>query len=192
MKALAILGAVAAACVAVLPASATPASAARPAPLPVELVLPTAVPVPADVIAAHPDGHPAALDAIAVLRPASIAVTPNASERISCWRGYFLGDNSGFWGTEQEYINPYWCGNGSVTRGVDPSWHGESCNWFVVCAGETGVATWYGCPNGCASIGQQITGHFRVDLNLSQVSVDETVVYQLYGNGQYWSYAYHN
>jgi hypothetical protein len=24
------------------------------------------------------------------------------------------------------------------------------------------------------------------------LTVDETVIYQVYGNGQFWSYAYHN
>jgi hypothetical protein len=190
MKVFAVLAALVAACIGAIPAGAALPPAPRP--IQVELVQPTAVPVPASVVAAHPDGHPAAVDAVAALKLPGISVTPNAAERVNCWRAFFTQDNSGVWGTEQEWINPYWCGNGSAMRGLDSGWHGQSCNWFVTCAGEGGIGTWYGCANGCSSVGQQITGHFRVDYILSQATVDLTVVYQLYPNGNYWAYGYKN
>ena len=39
--------------------------------------------------------------------------------------------------------------------------------------------------------GGEIIGRFSVYI-FTEVHVDETVLYELYGNGQYWSYAYHN
>lgn len=187
MKTTAVLTALAAACIAAAPGGA---AVPRPAPA-IELVQPAEVPVPASVIAAHPNGQSGVLSAGPVARLPSIGATPNADERVSCWRAGFSGDNSGWWGSEQENINPYWCGNGYATRGVDTGWHWQSCSWIVSCEGESGVGTWYGCPNGCSSIGQQIVGHFRVDV-IRSLSVDITVAYELYGNGGYWSWSWHN
>lgn len=191
MKTLTLVAAVAAASL-----TALPAAAARPAPLPpptAALVQPTLLPVPASLVAAHPGGRSGVLAAEPAPGPATGTggVSTNAEERISCWRAYFSGDNSGPWGSETENVNPYWCGNGSVTRGLDSSWHWQSCSWLVSCGGESGPGTWTGCANGCASIGQQIVGHFRVQI-VTSLSVDITVAYQLYGNGGYWSYAWHN
>ena len=76
-------------------------------------------------------------------------------------------------------------------RGTDLSWHGQTCSFLVTCRGEGGIGTWYGCANGCTSIGQQIVGHFSVYV-LAEVNTDLTVVYQLYPDGTYWSYGYHN
>jgi hypothetical protein len=181
-KRLAVAGAMVAACIA-----AYPAGAATPELPAAATVQPVEIPVPADVRAAHPDGRAGTLQAVVASRP----VTPNASEWVGCWRAYFTGDNSGWWGTEQENINPYWCGNGSAMRGVDASWHWQSCSWLVSCGGESGVGTWYGCGYGCGSVGQQIVGHFRVQV-VTSLGVDITVLYQLYPNGTYWSYTYHN
>jgi hypothetical protein len=186
---LAVLGVLAAACL-VGPGAG---GAATPIPVPVGAVVqPHAIPVPADVVAAHPNGQAGALTAVPDLQAAArLGTTPNAGERISCWRSYFTEDYSGTLGTEKEWINPYWCGNGSVMRGLDSSWHGQSCSFLVSCHGEGGVGTWYGCENGCVSIGQQITGHLSV-YTLVNVNTDLTVVYELYPNGDYWSYGYHN
>jgi hypothetical protein len=168
----------------VLIAAAVAALAAVPAALGAP---PPQLAVPAAIAAAHPDGQQVFPQVIAVAPIAS----PSAAERINCWRSYFTGDNGGIWGTEQEHVNPYWCGNGSTMRGADSSWHYQSCSLLVSCLGETGVGTWYGCPNGCPSLGQQITGHFKVNAGI-QLTVDETVVYEVYPNGQSWYYAYHN
>ena len=189
MKHLAILGVLAVGCL------AGPSSllAARPAPAPAGgPQQPQAIAVPADVVAAHPNGQPGGLTGVVDVSPAvRPETTANASERVTCWRVYFTADNSSWLGTEKEWINPSWCGNGSVTRSIDPSWHGQSCSFFIGCRGESGIGTWYGCANGCDSIGQQIDGHFSVYYGVT-VNVDLTVLYQLYGNGQYWSYTYHN
>jgi hypothetical protein len=184
MKSLAIAVALAAACLYALPATAS-----RPDPPPAADLQPFELPVPADIVAAHPNGRPAAIRAVVVPRRSLLARTD--AERISCWRAYFSGDNSGAWGAEQENINPYWCGNGSVTRGVDSGWHWQSCSWLVSCGGESEVGTWYGCSSGCSSIGQQIVGHFRVQI-ITSLGVDITVAYELYGSGGYWSYSWHN
>jgi hypothetical protein len=187
MKSVALLAALAVSCLCSLPAAAaTPIAAPR-----TTLVQPTQLPVPAEIVAAHPGGTAGVLGAATVVRPPSIVVSPNAEERISCWRAYFTGDNSGWWGSEQENINPSWCGNGSATRGLDSGWHWQSCSWLVSCGGESGVGTWIGCENGCSSVGQQIVGHFRIDV-IKVLSVDITVAYELYGNGGYWSYSWHN
>jgi hypothetical protein len=186
MKSFALTAAVAAACICALPAGA-----ARPAPIPApDLVQPTELAVPADVVAAHPDGAPVAVAAVA-MRASVGGASINAGEAVRCWRAYFTQDNSGPWGIEQEYINPGWCGNGSAMRSLDTGWHGESCSWWVGCAGEDGPATWYGCSYGCGSVGQQITGHFHVQV-IWNLSVDNTIVYELYPNGNYWAYGYHN
>jgi hypothetical protein len=150
---------------------------------------PGQISVPASVIAAHPSGHQ--LNQSVQTVSTSTLVSPFAEERVTCWRAFFTGDNGGWFGDERENINPYWCGNGSVMRSLDSSWHYQNCSILVSCAGETGVGTWTGCTYGCASDGQEITGHFRVNLGY-QLTVDETVIYQVYGNGQFWSYAYHN
>lgn len=190
MHRLAILGVLAVALVAG-PSSALAARTPIPAPV-VSVVQPHAIPVPADVVAAHPNGQSGVLSAVADLQPgARLSVTPNAGERISCWRSYFAEDYSGNLGTEKEWINPYWCGNGSVMRALDTSWHGQSCSFDVSCHGETGIGTWYGCANGCVSLGQEITGHFSVYF-LYNVNTDLTVDYELYPNGDYWSYGFHN
>jgi hypothetical protein len=187
MKGLALLAALAASLLCALPSGAANPIAAPPT----GLVQPTQLPVPAEIVAAHPGGVSGVLNVVAVPRPVGIGVSPNDEDRISCWRGYFSGDNSGWLGEERQSINPYWCGNGSVTRGVDSSWHWQSCSWLVSCRGESGVGTWYGCANGCSSIGQQIVGHFQVDV-LKVLSVDITVAYELYAGGGNWSYAWHN
>jgi hypothetical protein len=187
MKISAVLAAAMAACVALVPAGAT----AAPRPVPIELVQPTEMPVPVSVIAAHPDGWSPGLTAVAIPRRAGFDMLPSVEERLSCWRAYFAFDNGGWFGQETEWINPYWCGNGHVTRGVDTSWHGQNCSFLVSCAGENGPGTWYGCPYGCTSIGQQIDGHFRVHL-IADLNVDLTIVYELYGSGGYWSWAWHN
>lgn len=180
-KRLAVVAAVVAACL-------TAASGALAVRLPVDpAIQPRAVPVPAAVVAAHPDGHPGGLTAVPVGGGAMV----NATERVSCWRSYFTNDNSIPLGTEQEWINPYWCGNGSVMRGVDSSWHGQTCSILVSCGGESGVATWYGCANGCGSIGQQINGQFAVHLPIT-LYVTLTVLYELYPDGTFWSYTYHS
>jgi hypothetical protein len=188
-KRLACAAAVAAACLTIVSSGL----AAR-TPIPVDAgvaVQPAAVAVPAAVAAAHPNGHPGGLTAESVLPAAGGGASINAAERVSCWRSYFTNDNSIPLGTEKEWINPYWCGNGSVTRGVDSSWHGQSCSILVSCGGESGVGTWYGCPNGCSSIGQQIDGQFAVHTGVT-LYVTLTVLYQLYPNGTYWSYTYHS
>jgi hypothetical protein len=190
-KRLALVAAVVAACL----TAASGALAARPVPVPVGVpapVQPQLVPVPAAVVAAHPNGQPGGLTAEAVLPTAGGGSTTNAAERVSCWRSYFTNDNSIPLGTEKEWINPYWCGgNGSVMRGVDSSWHGQTCSILVSCGGEGGVATWYGCANGCVSIGQQIDGQFAVHPGVT-LYVTLTVEYELYPNGNYWSYTYHS
>jgi hypothetical protein len=192
MKVSAVLFAAIAACVALVP----PAAVAALRPVPVEPVQPaplqpTEVAVPASVVAAHPDGWSLGLAAVAAPRRAGIGVTPNVEERIGCWRAYFTNDHGGWFGEETEWINPYWCGNGHVTRGLDTSWHGQSCSVLVSCAGESGPGTWYGCPYGCGSIGQQIDGHFRVHL-VADFSVDLSIAYELYGNGGSWNWVWHN
>jgi hypothetical protein len=184
MKSLAIAAALAAACL-----GALPATAARPDPPAAPDLQPFELPVPADIVAAHPNGRSASIKAVVVHTRSLLA--KRDAERISCWRAYFTGDNSGPWGSEQENINPYWCGNGSVTRSADSSWHWQSCSWLVSCTGESGVGTWYGCDNGCSSIGQQIIGHFRVQV-IVNLGVDITVAYELYGSGGYWGYSWHN
>ena len=130
---------------------------------------PGQIPVPASILAAHPNGY--ALDvtvqpvAQTPGRPTpSAGFSPLAEDRVSCWRSFFTGDNGGWFGTERENINPYWCGTGTVLRSVDSSWHYEDCSLLVSCEGETPVGTWYGCSSGCWSDGQQITGHFTVFL----------------------------
>lgn len=168
--------------------------AATAAPPPTVVIPPHQLPVPADVAAAHPAGH--ALDARAVVVSTSQAPARRLSarrdeERITCWRAFFTGDNSGWFGTEQETINPYWCGNGSVTRGVDSSWHYQSCTILVGCNGESGPFTWIGCSSGCSSYGGEIIGRFTVYI-FTGAHVDLTVLYQLYGNGAYWGYVYHD
>src|SRR5712691_233100 len=175
MKSLAFAAALVAACL-----TALPAAAARPTPPNAPQIQPFELPVPAEIVAAHPNGNRASL--LAVVVPTSSTFARRDAERINCWRGYFTGDNSGWWGTEQENINPSWCGNGSVTRGVDSGWHWQSCSWLVSCTGESGVGTWYGCDYGCSSIGQQIVGHFRVQI-FTSLGVDITVAYELYGSG---------
>jgi hypothetical protein len=185
MKSLAFVAALAAACI-----GALPAVAARPDPPPAPDLQPFELPVPADIVAAHPNGRRASLRAVLVTPRRSLSARKD-EERVNCWRGYFDGDNSGPWGTEQENINPYWCGNGSVTRGLDSGWHWQSCSWFVSCNGESGVGTWLGCPYGCSSVGQQIVGHFHV-WAVRDLAVDITIAYELYGSGGYWSYSWHN
>jgi hypothetical protein len=185
-KRLAVVGAIVATCL-----TAASAGLAVPTPITAGLTIqPRAVPVPAAVVAAHPQGVSGGMTAVAV-SPSPGSATINAGEAISCWRSYFTADNSGAWGSEQEHINPYWCGNGSAMRGLDSSWHWQSCSWLVSCAGENGPATWYGCGSGCSSVGQQIVGHFRVQV-IANLGVDLTVLYELYPNGTYWSYTYHN
>jgi hypothetical protein len=185
-KRLAVMGAIVATCLA-----AASGGLAVPTPITAGLtVQPRAVPVPAAVVAAHPDGRTAGITAVAVT-PSPGSVTINAGEAINCWRAYFTNDNSGAWGTEQENINPHWCGNGSAMRGADAGWHWQSCSWLVTCGGENGPGTWYGCASGCGSLGQQIVGHFRVQV-LANLGVDLTVLYELYPNGNYWSWMYHN
>jgi hypothetical protein len=187
MKRLAILGLLAA-CL----TGSSSGLAAAPIAAPVAaIVQPHAIPVPADVVAAHPNGQPGALTAVPDLQAARLGATPNAGERVSCWRSYFTEDYSGHLGTETEWINPAWCGNGSVMKSSDTSWHGQNCSFFVSCHGEGGVGTWYGCSTGCPSLGQQITGHFSVFVGYT-VSTDLTVTYEIYPNGDYWSYGYHN
>jgi hypothetical protein len=187
-KRLAVVAAIVAACL----TAASNGVAARPAPVDATVgAQPVAVAVPAAIVAAHPDGHAGGLTAEPVLQASGGGATVNAAERVSCWRSYFTNDNSIPIGTEREWINPYWCGNGSVTRGVDASWHGQTCSLLVSCSGESGVGTWYGCPNGCSSIGQQIDGQFAVHPGVT-LYVTLTVVYQLYPNGNYWSYTYHS
>jgi hypothetical protein len=185
-KRLAVLAAIVATCL-----TAASGGLAVPTPISAGLtVQPHAVPVPAAVVAAHPEGRSGGITAVAVA-PSPGSATINAGEAISCWRAYFTNDNSGPWGTEQENINPYWCGNGSAMRGADAGWHWQNCSWLVSCGGENGPGTWYGCGSGCGSLGQQIVGHFRVQI-LANLGVDLTVLYQLYPNGNYWSYTYHN
>src|SRR3954469_3600785 len=108
MKITAVLLAVVAASIAAAGSAAAPNPIALPH-----------VSVPAEIVAAHPGGSAASGTAVAVPRPTG--TTPSAGERITCWRQYITGDNSGFWGTEQEYMNPLWCGNGSVVRSIDAS-----------------------------------------------------------------------
>lgn len=173
------------------PAAGPPSLDAPPAP--------QQIPVPADVIAAHPNGVPLFARAIIAQLPAAAGSPRRLSsssgrrevERITCWRAYFTGDNGGWFGTEQQIINPYWCGNGSVMRHVDTSWHYQTCSLLVSCQGENGPFTWFGCTYGCTSYGGEIVGRFSVYL-LTDVHVDETVLFELYGNGQFWGYAYHN
>jgi hypothetical protein len=152
------------------------------------------LPVPADVLAAHPGGF--ALPAVAAVvgtTPAPIRSTAarRDGERITCWRAYFTGDNSGWFGTEQETINPYWCGNGSVLRGEDSSWHYQSCTLLVSCNGESGPFGWIGCTYGCSSYGGEIIGRFTVNL-FTGAHVDLTVLFEVYGDGGYWGYVYHD
>jgi hypothetical protein len=161
-----------------------------------DALLPQQIPVPAEVIAAHPNGVPLFARAVAAPVPADAGqprrtASRRDEERVYCWRAYFTGDNGGWFGTEQEIVNPYWCGNGAVTRSVDQSWHYQSCSLLVSCQGENGPFGWIGCTYGCASYGGEIIGRFSVYL-LTEVHVDETVLYELYGNGQYWGYSYHN
>jgi hypothetical protein len=185
-KRLAVAGAVVATCL-----TAASGGLAAPTPIVAGLVVqPRAVPVPAAIVAAHPGGQAGGMTAVAV-GSAPGSATIDTTEAIGCWRAYFTGDNSGLWGTEQEHINPYWCGNGSAMRGLDAGWHWQSCSWLVSCVGENGPGTWYGCGSGCGSLGQQIVGHFRVEI-LANLGVDITVLYELYPNGTYWSYTYHN
>jgi hypothetical protein len=185
-KRLAVAGAVVATCL-----TAASGGLAAPTPIVAGLVVqPRAVPVPAAIVAAHPGGQAGGMTAVAV-GSAPGSATIDTTEAIGCWRAYFTGDNSGLWGTEQEHINPYWCGNGSAMRGLDAGWHWQSCSWLVSCVGENGPGTWYGCGSGCGSVGQQIVGHFRVEV-LANLGVDITVLYELYPNGTYWSYTYHN
>jgi hypothetical protein len=177
-------------------ASAPAALAARPGPPIGDPVLPQQIPVPAEVIAAHPNGVPLVARAVVASLPADVgnprrAASRRDAERVYCWRAYFTGDNGGWFGTEQEVVNPYWCGNGSVMRNVDQSYHYQSCSILVSCQGENGPFGWFGCTYGCASYGGEVIGRFSVYL-LTEIHVDETVLYELYGNGQYWSYAYHN
>ncbi|HEY8704471.1 MAG TPA: hypothetical protein VIL98_06935 [Gaiellaceae bacterium] len=184
-KHLALVGAIVAACL-------TAASGGLAAPIPVGAGLgaqPHAVAVPAAVVAAHPNGQAGGLTAVPVVQPAGAGATVNAGERLSCWRAYFTYDHSPGVGAETEWINPYWCGNGSAMRGVDAGWHGQICTILVSCAGESGVGTWYGCANFCGSLGQQIDGHFALWLGVA-INTTLTVIYQLYPNGNYWSYFY--
>jgi hypothetical protein len=186
-KRLAVVGAIVATCLA-----ASSSGLAAPTPIAAGLAFqPHEVPVPDAIVAAHPAGQAGAMTAVTVRSPSPGSATINAGEAVGCWRAYFTGDNSGPWGSEQENINPYWCGNGSAMRGADAGWHWQSCSWLVSCGGENGPVTWYGCANGCGSLGQQIVGHFRVQV-LANLGVDITVLYQLYPNGNYWSYTYHN
>ena len=135
MKRLAILGALTAACLGGASSGLAGAPIAAPA---TAVIQPRAIPVPADVVAAHPNGQPGAFTAVPDLQPAArLGTTPNAEERISCWRSYFTEDYSGDLGTEKEWINPYWCGNGSIMRGGDSGWHGQTCSFLVSCRGET-------------------------------------------------------
>lgn len=191
-KRLARLGSVAGVVVAAWLASAAGALAV-PVPIAVQLGgQPHAVAVPADVVAAHPGGASGGLTAQAVLQPVGAGgAATNATERVSCWRAYFVNDNSIPFGTEREWINPYWCGNGSAMRGSDSGWHGQTCSILVSCEGESGVGTWYGCGYGCSSLGQQIDGHFAVHTGVT-FYVTDTVLYELYPNGGYWSYTYHS
>jgi hypothetical protein len=175
----------------VLTLAVVPAAVAAPPPLG-DTLLPRQVPVPPEVIAAHPNGVPVIARAVVATEVGNRRLAARRdTERIYCWRAYFTGDNGGWFGTEQEIINPYWCGNGSVTRNVDQSWHYQSCSILVSCEGENGPFGWYGCTYGCASYGGEIIGRFSVYI-FTAVHVDETVLYELYGNGQYWTYAYHN
>ena len=184
-KRLAVVTAIVAACL-------TAATGGLAAPVPIGTgfvaIQPHAVAVPAAVVAAHPDGQAGAVSAVSVLQPTGGA-TINATERITCWRAYFTYNHSPGVGTETEWINPYWCGNGSAMRGADAGWHGQICTILVSCAGESGVGTWFGCGSGCGSIGQQINGYFAVWLGVN-VNATLTVLYQLYPNGNYWSYYY--
>lgn len=169
-------------------------SAAPPSTLtPVAGITAERVAVPAEVLAAHPGGTSGVLSAVAASSTSGPRIGPiGTGTASSCWRAYFTGDNSlGWFGTEQQHINPFWCGNGYAMRGVDSGWHWQSCTWLVSCTGQDGPATWGGCANGCWSIGQQIVGHFVVYAGFP-TSVDITVLYELYGNGQYWDYEYHN
>jgi hypothetical protein len=96
-----------------------PAALARPpAPGPVgDTLIPRQIPVPADVLAAHPNGVPLTARAFVAPLPADVGSPRRTAshrdvERIYCWRAYFTGDNGGWFGTEQQIVNPYWCGNG--------------------------------------------------------------------------------
>jgi len=185
-KRLAVAGAIVAVCLTV-----ASGGLAAPAPIGVGVglaVQPHAVAVPAAVVAAHPNGQVGGLTAEPVA-PSVGGATVSSTERISCWRAYFTYNHSPGVGTEAEWINPYWCGNGSSMRGIDNGWHGQICTILVSCEGESGIGTWYGCGSGCLSIGQQINGYFAVWLGVS-INTTLTVIYELYPNGNYWSYYY--
>jgi hypothetical protein len=170
---------------------------------------PVDVPVPAEVIAAHPNGqvlHPTRVESVdpataraimirdGVLAADGAPITrrlAGASRSLAsgCWRAYFqYTDNSWFWGRAELHVNPLWCGNGYTLTSVDNSWHYQVCTNVISCLGQSGPNLGAGCP-WCDQAWYTLTGYYS-GLAYIAFHFTENIAFALYGNGQNWAYGW--
>jgi hypothetical protein len=170
---------------------------------------PVEVPVPAEVIAAHPDGrvlHPVRVEAVdpATARATMIrdgVLAPDAqpiARRLAvasrslasgCWRAYYeYTDNSWLLGKAETHIHPLWCGNGYWLTAIDNSWRWQTCTNLIACLGTAGPFLGAGCTT-CDQAWYTFKGYFS---GLAYVAFHfiENIAYAVYGNGQSWSYGW--
>src|SRR5438128_7226143 len=127
---------------------------------------PVEVPVPAAIVAAHPDGHVlhavrgeavdvATAQAIMARDGVAAGDVSSSARRLAlshrslasgCWRQYFeFTDNSYLFGRAETHVNPLWCGNGSTLTSIDNGWRWQSCTNLVSCLGLAGPFLGSGC-----------------------------------------------
>lgn len=100
-----------------------------------------------------------------------------------CWsRTFSYSGANGAW----LRVSPRWCGYG-YTWGVNNSNRSWGYGYGVGPSGTWGPDLWGGCEYGCGSAGYQWVQPWW------QVPVPRiTLLWELYGNGQSWSYGYDN
>jgi hypothetical protein len=168
---------------------------------------PVEIAVPAEVVAAHPNGralHAIRVEAVdrataeRVVQPdTEPAATGEATARrlqgarralaSGCWRVYLeITDNNWFFGKAETHVNPAWCGNGYWLTSINNSWRYQVCTNLISCNGLSGPYLAVGCWS-CDQAWFQLNGHFSGLLSVG-FSFVQHIVWAVYGNGQWWAY----
>lgn len=149
---------------------------ARPVPVPVS-VLPAQGPSPElqAIIDAHPGGT-------LEYQPAPRALGTQL-DSYGCWSRGFSASANGAW----MRVAPRWCGYNGYVQGVNNG--NRSFGWGYGPGPPNdrtwGPDVWTGCEWGCSSVGYQWWQPWYTGW-----PARVTIVWQVYGNGQAWSYGY--